>query len=181
MVTISRLVTTFFLFPFYTHTYKYIYSYNVRKMLDKYLSTDIHHRPRAHPGEHARNENFFPNLKGLNISRWAKLNIRIERSRNRDQQKTKEGGGGEKKKLFTINYHASRGHCVSRGNANSHRQRTNEIIQQRGQSRIETKQLRRWNIIPLPDAVPPSDRIEGRRERERKIEREREGGSLNSA
>lgn len=36
MVTISRLVTTFFLFPFYTHTYKYIYSYNVvllRKML----------------------------------------------------------------------------------------------------------------------------------------------------
>lgn len=34
MVTISRLVTTFFLFPFYTHTYKYIHSYNVvRKML----------------------------------------------------------------------------------------------------------------------------------------------------
>ena len=66
----------------------YIYSYNVRKMLDKYLSTDIHHRPRAHPGEHARNENFFPNLKGLNI--------RIERSRNRDQQKTKEGGRGKK-------------------------------------------------------------------------------------
>ena len=70
-------------------------------MLDKYLSTDIHHRPRAHPvrGEHARNENFFPNLKGLNISRWAKLNIRIERSRNRDQQKTKEGGRGKKRKI----------------------------------------------------------------------------------